>query len=387
MADRWRILAVLFAARVAMGFQFQAAAALSASTMETFGVGLADLGLLIGLYLSPGIVIALPGGAIGARFGDRQVVIAGMVLMTVGGLIMTLSPDWTMQLAGRLIAGAGGVTLNVLMSKMVTDWFAGREIATAMGVFVNSWPVGIALALMTLPPVADWAGLTAAMTVVVVLVIAGLLLFATVYRAPSAASAPAPLARQTPARGTLAAIVGAGAVWGLYNAALGMIFGFGPAMLLERGWSPTGAASTTSIVMWLVAVSVPLGGWLADWTGRRDAILAGSMLAFAALLALATREGGALLMFAALGLIGGLPAGPIMSLPAGILAPHERALGMGLFFTLFYLAIFVAPVVAGWLSEASGSAEAAFLFGAVLLIAASAIFTLLRITERPAPAG
>jgi hypothetical protein len=44
---------------------------------------------------------------------------------------MALSDSWTGQIAGRLVAGAGGVLLNVQMTKMVADWFAGREIATA----------------------------------------------------------------------------------------------------------------------------------------------------------------------------------------------------------------------------------------------------------------
>ncbi|MEO1318641.1 MAG: MFS transporter, partial [Pseudomonadota bacterium] len=65
----WRLLAVLFAARATMAFQFQAVAALAPSLMERHGVGLAEIGLLIGLYLSPGLVAAYPGGAIGRRFG------------------------------------------------------------------------------------------------------------------------------------------------------------------------------------------------------------------------------------------------------------------------------------------------------------------------------
>jgi len=42
--------------------------------------------------------------------------------------------------AGRLVAGAGGVILSVQMTKMLTDWFAGHEIATAMAIFVNLGP-------------------------------------------------------------------------------------------------------------------------------------------------------------------------------------------------------------------------------------------------------
>ena len=51
------------------------------------------------------------------------------------------------------MAGIGGVIMNVLMTKMVADWFTGKEISTAMAIFVNSWPIGIAISLLMLPPI------------------------------------------------------------------------------------------------------------------------------------------------------------------------------------------------------------------------------------------
>jgi len=36
------------------------------------------------------------------------------------------------------------------MTKMVTDWLAGRELVLAMAVFVNAFPIGIGLALLSL---------------------------------------------------------------------------------------------------------------------------------------------------------------------------------------------------------------------------------------------
>ncbi len=74
MSNRWTILALLFGLRVTMAIQFQATAALSPFMMEGFGLGLADIGLLIGFYLLPGIVFAMPGAAIGQRFGDKRTV-------------------------------------------------------------------------------------------------------------------------------------------------------------------------------------------------------------------------------------------------------------------------------------------------------------------------
>ena len=74
ISNRWVILAVLFIARTAMAFQFQSVGALSPLIIEGYDVSLADIGLLIGLYLAPGVVVAIPGGAIAGRFGDKRIV-------------------------------------------------------------------------------------------------------------------------------------------------------------------------------------------------------------------------------------------------------------------------------------------------------------------------
>src|SRR6185437_6572051 len=121
------------------------------------------------------------------------------------------------QIVGRLVAGIGGVLLNVLMSKMVTDWFAGREIATAMAVFVNSWPVGIAAALVVLPPIAEMQGLKAAYFFSALLVLLGLVLLAQRYTTPPRPSEPASEETLVPERAALKAAIVAGSIWGLYN--------------------------------------------------------------------------------------------------------------------------------------------------------------------------
>ncbi len=385
MTGRWGILALLFAVRTTMAFQFQAVAALAPLIQSRYGASLADIGLLIGLYLAPGIALATPGGGIGKRFGDKTAVVAGLVLMVAGGVVMSISDAWGAQLAGRLLAGIGGVLLNVLMSKMVTDWFSGKEIATAMAIFINSWPIGIALALLVLPSIGEGFGIGTAHLAAALLAAIGLMALAALYRAPaSAAVAAAPAAAQRPAGNALRALLIAGLIWGLFNAAIAMVFGFGPSMLVERGWSPAAASSTTSLVLWLVAVSVPLGGFIADRTGRNDAVLLAGNLAFAVLLVFAARAEAVIFAFVALGLASGIAAGPIMSLPVRVLPPEMRAVGMGIFFTLFYLFVVVAPWVAGHLATWAGSARITFDFGAAML-AACCVLTLafIRLSRRP----
>lgn len=376
MADRWMMLALLFTARVSMAFQFQSIGAVAPSIMSGYSASLADIGLLISLYLSPGLVFALPGGEIGRRFGDRPTVVFGLALMLVGGLVMAFGTTWSAQLAGRLVAGVGGVLLNVLMSKMITDWFAGKEIASAMSIFVNSWPIGIALALVVLPSVATSYGPMGVHLLAAALALAGLALM-RLYRSPPGVAGKS-AAATWPSGHALAAVVVAGAIWGLYNAALAMVFGFGTTMLAERGWSLAAAGSATSLVLWMVAVSVPLGGFIADRYGRPIEVMLAGFGLFALALLLATRTEHVIPAFALMGLVSGVSAGPIMSLPAKVLGQRTRAAGMGIYFALFYLSVFAAPVVAGALAASAGSTSITFDFGAAMLVACFVLFEVYR---------
>src|SRR3982074_3040137 len=242
-----------------MAFQFQSVAAVAPLLGHDFGVGLADIGILIGLYFTPGVAVELPGGAIGQRFGDKTTVLGALLLMLIGNLAMAYSDSWTGQIAGRLVGGAGGVLLNVQMTKMVADWFAGKEIATAMAIFVNSWPAGIALSLLTLPLIGTAYGVSAVYLAVAALIGLGLVLLAAAYR-PPANSVTAAATSAGLDRNAAIAVIAAGLIWGLYNVGFAMIFSFGPSMLVERGWSIAAAGSTISIVLWLFGGSASFVG-------------------------------------------------------------------------------------------------------------------------------
>jgi len=367
LRNRWGVLAVLFTVRATMAFQFQSVAAVAPLLGEQFGVSIADIGVLIGLYFAPGIAFALPGGVIGQKFGDKQTVLGALLLMLAGSVAMAFATSWNVQIAGRFVAGIGGVFLSVQLTKMLTDWFTDKEIATAMAIFVNSWPAGIAVSLLTLPMIGTSAGVGSVHLAVAAFIALGIVLLALFYRppddAPAASTASARLDRRA-----AAAVIVAGLIWGLFNITFAVIFSFGPTMLVERGWSIASAGSAISIVLWLAVLSVPFGGWLADRTGRPQTILVVAALLAALLMVLLPRTSAVIATVIALGVVGGQPAGPIMSLPARVLQPSTRAIGMGLFFTIYYGAMMLGPVIGGALAKWTGSTGAAFDFGALMAL-------------------
>ena len=164
-------------------------------------------------------------------------------------------------------------------------------------------------------------------------------------------------------------VTGAVLIWGLFNVGFAVVFSFGPTMLVERGWTIARAGSVISIVLWVAVISVPMGGLVADRLKRPQTVLVvGSLISAALMLGLA-HTGAVIASVVALGLFSGQPAGPIMSLPARVLQPHTRAIGMGVFYTVYYGIMALGPIIAGACAKWTGNAASAFDFGALVMLA------------------
>lgn len=386
MRNRWTILAVLFLARTAMGFQFQSIGALSPLLVDNYELNLADIGFLIGLYLAPGVVVAIPGGAIAGRFGDKRIVGLSMGLMFLGSMLIAWAPTWGLLVTGRLLAGVGGVALNVVMTKMVIDWFVGREISTAMSIFINSWPLGIALALFALPIISATGGLQLAWITVLASITVALIAFVLIYHPADKATEAVTEVKITSF--PVFPLLLAGTAWALSNAALAMVFSFGPTLLTERGLGLTAASALISAFMLCLAIAIPIGGVLADRSGKRDAVITFGLSSFVVLAPVIMYAPIAFVPAAVLifGFLSGLCFGPIFGMPATILPPHSRAFAMGVYFTIYYAAMMGAPVLAGALADYSQTLRATWWFGVVVVIVSIISVALFHQAERSTPA-
>jgi MFS family permease len=190
LESRWLILAVLFIARFALGYQFQSAGSVAPFLLLDLGIDYAQVGFLIGAFLLPGVAISVPSGYLIRRFGDKNIVAAGMVLMVVGGVLMGAGQTYGVLLVGRLLSGTGGAILVVVMLKMIIDWFAEKELFFGMAVFIIGWPIGIAAAQATQSRWAEAHAWQSVFFATAALVAVALLLMLLFYRLPPGAPAP-----------------------------------------------------------------------------------------------------------------------------------------------------------------------------------------------------
>lgn len=381
MTHRWGILAALVTARLALGFQFQLVAAVAPVLQDDLGISFADIGFLIGLYMLPGIVLALPAGWLGQRFGDKRLVLLGFALMGLAGILMSLVADYRLLMLGRVIGGVGAVLLNLLMTKMLTDWFAGGpDMVVAMGVFVNSWPVGVALGMVVLGAVGEYQDWQTAALVSGLYALVGFAIMAIIYRPPPAV--PMGGTGGGMSRAEIVGAASAGSVWSLYNGAFTVLISFAPAYLIARGYSTIEAGSVASLFLWTSCVSVPLGGVLARQGLTVSQAIIGSLVVWAALLVLLPLLPWSFAVLLAMGFVGGLPAGAIMSLPSRVLRPQSRAMGMGIFYSLFYVSQALSPPLGGLARDFTGAAVAPIMVSLVLVIAALAAYALFGVITR-----
>ena len=279
------MLGVIFLTRLSMGIQFQSIASVAPLLVNDLHIGYGQVGWLMGLFMLPGAAIAYPGGMLGRRFGERRLVLLGLALMTLGGLTTAASEGFALAAAGRVASGTGGVLLNVMLTKMVADWFVGREISTAMSIMLTSWPVGIGLALATLGTLAGATSWRVALYLTVIATAIAFVLILSLYRDPPPREAAA-AGRSSLVSREIGLSVLAGLVWGIFNASYVVFLSFAPGFLVEGGTSVGAAGAVTSLAIWVTLVSVPLGGLLADRLKRPDVLtVVGSLLAMGALLA------------------------------------------------------------------------------------------------------
>jgi MFS family permease len=257
---------------------------------------------------------------------------------------------------------------TIFFAKVTTDWFEGKELATAMSILVMSWPFGIAMGQIGHGWLATnfdwrWAFIIASSYCA----ISALLIMILFHSPPHIKSEKVSFGIRLTGNELLLTLV-ASSAWGLFNAGYVVYLSFGPSILIAQGMNTVSALGVISIASWIMIFSGALCGYIADRSGRPDLIvficLIFSMLSLLSL-CFTTANLMSVLIF---GLIGMAPAGLIMALAAKAMRPENRALGMGIFFMGQFFLQGPAPGIAGWIYDNTLSPTFPMLFGIFLFL-------------------
>ena len=382
LTNRWAVLALIFFIGIAVPMQFQAVPALTPFLVKETNLTYSETGYLTGLFMAPGVFLALPSGLLANKIGSKNVLSVGLAAMLVGSLLFVASVSMVLMPIARVLGGIGAAILLTQSSKVVTDWFAAKEINTAMSVFASSFGLGIGVATALLPAVATFSswrtaglfnsGLTAAALILVVVLLRDI---------KDDSSVQAPSLWNIGSTEVVLTTV-AGAARGLFVTGYVVFMSFAPVLLIERGNVLEQAAVLVSLVAVVSAVSVPLGGYLSDATGKPDLFIVGGAVGAALSCFLLPALAPAIVWILLFGLFRGGCTGGIMALPAKVLRPGSRNTGFAIASTVYFASMSVVPPLAGHLLDLTDDTAMPLRFAGMLWLSILVVLAGFRILQR-----
>lgn len=167
----WLMLAIGVAAQAATTVFVSVPPFLIPLLHTQYGYSLAEAGLLAAAP-NVGLVLTLVAwGALADRYGERIVLATGVAATALAGVGAMLTGDLVLLGVFLLLGGMASGSVNAASGRVVIGWFPRNRRGLAMGIRQMSQPLGVAVASLTVPPLASAAGVPAALALPVVLLV------------------------------------------------------------------------------------------------------------------------------------------------------------------------------------------------------------------------
>jgi predicted MFS family arabinose efflux permease len=351
LADRrWLILLSSVFSFFAIGSTFFVVPPLVPELVTRFGLSHFKVGLLMGAISVPAVFLAIAVGLAVDRWEPRRVGVISLGLMFVGAVTFATAPTFGLLFAGRLLFGVGGLVVNLLLARLLTTAFSGRELALAMGVFMATYPASMITVYSLHPVLIESIGWRSELLLLAALVGLAIPLFLVAVGRPGSSEIATEHTRVSfRVSPSLAALA---VTWMLFFAVHSSVLTFAPE------WAGGGAAALliVTIVMWVAMIGSPLVGTLIDRTSVPTRWVAGGLVIQGATLAgaAAGRVSPTPAMFG-VGLAAALVPTAIYALPGLLVKPERVGFAFG-FITMFSnLGTIIGPAAVGAVLDRAGS--------------------------------
>ena len=317
-------------------------------------------GVLIGALPAARVVLDLPAGALGDRFGNRRMMMYGLGIIVVSSMIAALAFSYFVLLGARFLEGVGSafyVTSSLAaLAKAAPPDRRGRY----MGVYVNMLLLGQIFGPVIGGAVTIYGGLSAPFWAYAGFAGVGLVLVTTTLALPDR-EGPAKFdwgaARRVLAdRSFVLVNLGVLAAFFARGGVITTVLPFFAQM--NWGLGPAEAVATTGVMITVMAGASLLtmypSGLLADRYGRKWTFVSSLLLMALALpFIYAARDlASAIPTMAVVGLIFGL-TGPMASWATDLAPPESMGMAMGVYRTIGDVGFLLGPVVMGAVLQAT----------------------------------
>jgi MFS transporter, ACS family, D-galactonate transporter len=417
---RWAI-ALLLGVGVLVNYFDRVNLSVSRDALESsFGISVVTFGWLSGAYNWTYMLLQLPSGLLLDRFGVRRVGVISTMIWSVASFATAISTGVAGLFGARFLLGIGEAPTFPANSKAIGYWFPTNERSLATAMFDSAAKFSSAIGIPLLGPLVFYLGWRWNFAATGIISLAYFALFYAYYRNPSedkfltasereflARGGAQPEDRARAAKGApLGYLLRKRKVWGLclgfasYNYTFYFLLTWLPSYLSSALHVDMLHSALYTGVPWTFATitDLVLGGWLVDtliqrgWSSvrvRQFVLIVGTMFGLGILGTAHTHSAVTALFWISISIGGLSAASPVgWSIPS-LIAPKESVGTLGGILNLCnQLAGIAAPVITGYVVQATHSFSGAFIGATAFLLVGIVgyVFLLGRIEPIPEPA-
>ncbi len=358
-AARWSAVWAIFAGGLVAGAYIGKVPAALPTLRSEFDLSLVESGFIATMFNVIGGLGGMLAGVLCDRYGQKRLGLAGLAVMSAGGMLGAGARSYEILLGARFVEGAGFILFSVsgaaLMSAAAR---APRDRAKALALWSAYMPAGGSLALL-LAPLAiaawGWRGLWAALALAAALAFVLVARFAPAPRFGSVRSLKLAL-ESIAQKGSLALA----ALFAFYVAQWTSVMIWLPTFLVDQRGASNAVAATLTALMVLVNVPGNLGGgWLIGRGARRGPLVIAACaimaLCSAGMLAAWLPDAARFLLVLVFSMSAGvIPAAIFSGVPVHARTPQHIGTTNGMVMQTSQAGQFIGPIVLAWLAAHFG---------------------------------
>lgn len=243
------------------------------------GLSLSAAGWVLSIFSVLGVLGGILTGALVSRFGDRRILLLGLLAIIIGSLTGGFVSDYSLLLITRVIEGLGFLLIIIAAPDLLRRIVAPHDQDRAFAIFSCFMPAGMALALLFGPLLMGWRSLWFANALLAALVAIAVMRYVSQGMILQDKWSWSGLARDTMQTLKAGGPLLLAATFGLYTLLFFALFSFLPVLLEER----MGVSAALANVLTAAAVGANIVGNLAAGVLRERGVAQWKIIAVASI--------------------------------------------------------------------------------------------------------
>jgi len=374
---RWVILALSCLCMLGLVFSIQSLPPILTLVIKELDLTHAKAGLLMSFPALPTVFLAVLFGSFSDRWGPFKMGVISLILVITGTLIFALSHTFLYAGLGRVIAGVGGAAVYVVSAQIVSQWFRGRELGTAMGIFSTAMPLGTIVCFTTFGRLAEGLGWRVPIFITTIIGAVGLACFLILYK-PVPNRLQGTTSGKERETGLFSSLLKVGILmwlvgfcWMWFGASIFSFSTFAPDFFISKGYTIGFAGFLASLLSWGPLGLSPVIGRLMDKVGNNEVFIGVGGIIMAMAIYSIARGANFFLPMVVMGIAVAFVPAPVFSLLPKISRPENLGLNFGVLSMFANTGMLFGPYVTGLLKDRTGSYEMSFIFLSIFALSLS----------------